>query len=121
MNGNDRYYAEFTIRFRDVDLLEKDGNVYNLFRCGLAHEYFIKGDSLVHNNPDGSCTPGEPGVGVHVDSGTKRLQFHTNAYFRDFKGAWERYQHDLIDGSDKNLVRKFNNALDRVGLREIRF
>ncbi|MHA1856352.1 MAG: hypothetical protein ACTSYY_09910 [Promethearchaeota archaeon] len=119
--GDEDYYKNFKIRFRDIDFQEKQGNIYQIFRNGLAHEYFIKGDSYVHNNPDGSVDPNDKGVEVGVFHGKKRLRFHCNAYFRDFKKACLKYYKKLIVEEDKNLLTNFNNALDRISVRKIKF
>lgn len=127
-NDNDNYYKDFKQRFRDIDFIEKEGNIYTLFRCGLAHEYFIKADSLIHNQPDGytdedgnyhcdGCIDTDAGVQIIE----KKLRFHNNAYFRDFKKAWKKYYEELISGENKKLLRKFNNSLDRIKTREILF
>lgn len=50
-NGDFEYYKNFRQPYIDIDSKNKVGNIYSLFRCGLAHEYFIKGDALVLNNP----------------------------------------------------------------------
>jgi len=130
--GDKDYYRNFKIKFKDVDFVEKEGDIYTLFRCGLAHEYFIKGDSLVHNNPDGyrdsngkfyceGCTEDDTGVQIIDDNGKKRLRFHNNAYFRDFKNAWKKYYRKLVEEKDKDLLQKFNNTLDRIKVRKIVF
>jgi hypothetical protein len=119
-NGDPNYYKIFKVPFRDVDSTVKDGNIYALFRCGLAHEYFIKADSLVQNHPRGSVSPEEAGVQIVEHEGKRRLMFRTNAYFRDFKAAWERYYKKLMDG-DESPKKSFNLALDRVEAREILF
>lgn len=106
-NENTDYYKDFKITFKDINGKEKDGDIYTLFRCGLAHEYFIKGDSFVHNNPNGfrdaagifygeGCIDSDAGVQVIEEKGKKKLRFHNNAYFRDFKKAWQKYYRNII-------------------------
>ena len=132
--GNQNYYKSFKIKFKDIDFTNKeDCDIYSLFRCGLAHEYFVKGDSLVHNNPDGykdekgkyycdGCIDKDAGVQIITnEEGDKRLRFHNNAYFRDFKKACDKYYEELVAREDKNLLKNFNNALDRIAVREIEF
>lgn len=131
-NGDKDYYKNFKIKFKDVDFLIKIGNIYTLFRCGIAHEYFIKSDSLVHNNPNGytdsngkhyseGCISEDAGVQIIKEGNVKRLRFHNNAYFRDFKNAWMKYYDTLFQKKNANLLNNFNNALDRVSVREILF
>ncbi len=120
-NGDFNYYKNFKQKYRDVDFQIKDGNIYTLFRCGLAHEYFIKGDSLVHNNPDeyldcpDGCVDSDAGIGI-VD---KRLRFHTNAYFRDFKNAVQKYYGELTKGNNQILIDNYSNSIDRISVREL--
>lgn len=135
-NGDISYYESFKVKFKDIDPQIRDGDIYKLFRCGLAHEYFIKGDSFVHNNPDGcrdksgvfhceGCIPDDAGVQVHDEGAPKRLRFHTNAYFRDFKEAWIKYYSDLIDAcendNNRGLLDCFINSRERISVREIRW
>lgn len=125
-SGDEKYYKNFKQKYRDTDFQIKEGNIYTLFRCGLAHEYFIKGDSFVYNNPDGyrddkgifyceGCIDNDAGVQV-IDG---RLRFHTNAYFRDFKNAVQKYYEKLIEEKDQNLLNAYNSARDRISVREI--
>ena len=51
----------------------------------------------------------------------KRLRLHNNAYFRDFEKAWDRYYNELVEKENKDLLNNFNNALDRIAVREIEF
>jgi len=131
-NGDANYYKDFRITYRDVDFTTKSGDIFSLFRCGLAHEYFIKGDSFVHNNPDGyrdengvsyseGCVPGEAGIQIINENGRQRLRFHTNAYFRDFKQACTKYCQELKVDNNEALREKFMNARERISVREIKF
>ncbi|MDO8511964.1 MAG: hypothetical protein Q7S57_01720 [bacterium] len=125
-NSDKNHYKEFKQKFKDVDFIDKEGNIYTLFRCGLAHEYFIKADSLVQNQSDGytdgegifyceGCIDKDAGVQI-VD---KRLRFHNNAYFRDFKKAWQKYYNLLIIEKNPELLQKYNNSLDRMAVRSV--
>ncbi len=129
-NGNKSYYKNYKLQFKDVDFVQKEGDIYTLFRCGLAHEYFIKGDSFVHNNPNGytdnagkyykdGCIDKDVGVQSVNIRKVKRLRFHNNAYFRDFKNAWKKYFDELIQKKNAEIITNFNNALDRIAVREI--
>lgn len=131
-NGDKDYYKNFKVKFKDVDFVEKNGDIYTLFRCGLAHEYFIKGDSLVLNNPGGytdgegkyycnGCIDEDSGVQIIGEGSKKRLRFHNNAYFRDFEKAWKRYFNELVEKENEDLLNNFNNALDRIATRKIKF
>jgi len=57
-------------------------NAYTIFRCGLAHEYYIKKDCLIAVR---SGLPARPGIRF---DGQKYL-FVIEPYFADFKKAFE--------------------------------
>jgi len=104
--------------------------IYDVFRCGLVHEYFIKGHVLIHNNPDGHA---DEHIGIlrkehiiefPVETGlppypSRYLEFHTNEYFRDFKLAVGKIINLLLIDRDEKLLRGFNESLDRIRLRRI--
>ena len=131
-NGDKNYYKNFKARFRDLDFIQKEADIYLLFRCGLAHEYFVKADSLVHNNPWGytdghgkyfsdGCIDSDVGVQIIKEEKMKRLRFHNNAYFRDFNNACRKYYNELIKAKNVSIRKNFNNSLDRIAVREIEF
>ena len=87
---------------------------------------------MVHNNPDGytdgegkhyssGCVDEDAGVQIFVEGNNKRLRMHNNAYFRDFEKAWGKYYNELIEKEDIDLLSNFNNALDRIAVRELNF
>jgi len=112
--------SSIVIRYVDKDrkpMLDKKGNpkqdteIYGLFRCGLAHEYFIKGLGKVNNNENGYADPRR--IGIELENipkndtlyqiSQKRFIFYTNEYFRDFKKAVGKVYHQLISDFDCNL------------------
>jgi hypothetical protein len=104
--------------------------IYNIFRCGLVHEYFIKGHVLIHNNPDGHADehigilrkehiiefPAEIGLPPYPSI---YLEFHANEFFRDFKSAVAKILKLLLMDKDKKLLEGFNESLDRISSRRI--
>ncbi|OGO06635.1 MAG: hypothetical protein A2Y92_05360 [Chloroflexi bacterium RBG_13_57_8] len=98
-------------------LLDKNGNpkkekgIYGLFRCGLAHEYFIKGLGIVNNNENGYADPRRIGIELKDISPNeplykishKRFIFYTNEYFRDFQCAVNKIYKNLLDDFDADL------------------
>ncbi len=60
-------------------------NVYDIFRCGLAHEYYVKK----------SCTivmlEATPGPGIHVDL-SGHFRFVVESYYRDLRKAFDTLQ-----------------------------
>lgn len=60
-------------------------NVYDIFRCGLAHEYYVKRD----------CTIAMLHVSKRIGTGKKRsgkYYFIVEKYFKDFKRAFDRLE-----------------------------
>jgi len=122
-----------SIQLQYVDkgkLTTRKTGIYDVFRCGLVHEYFIKGHVLIHNNPDGHA---DEHIGIlikehimefPVETGlppypSRYLEFHTNEYFRDFKLAVGQIIKLLLIDRDKQLLKGFNESLDRIRLRRI--
>ena len=118
-NGDRKYYKDFKMHYTDENNKTSDADIYKIFRCGLVHEYFVKGDSFVHNET--SYLPSEDkGVSWELVDGKERLRFHCNAYFRDFRNAVKKYYKLLIIDKDPNLLKNFNEALDKIESRKIK-
>ena len=69
------------------ELLDSGLNVYKVFRCGMAHEYFAKGSIEVSmfGNP-------RAGLGRRDDG---RLYFCLEKYFNDFRAAFDQLGREL--------------------------
>ena len=101
-----------------ADLIDKQGiNVYDIFRSGLAHEYFVKGNctvAMLNSSPGnlevkGSwnlsitppsrsasvfvAKPADCGVGV---AGNGSYYFIVEKYYEDFRGACEKLLTELL-------------------------
>jgi hypothetical protein len=88
-NGTDVSSANFNQFF---DLLGTDyqsfraaHNVYDIFRCGLAHEYFVKQTCKIAMLASG------PGPGIGVES-SGRFYFVVESYSRDLEKAFDSLQ-----------------------------
>lgn len=67
-------------------------DVYDIFRCGLAHEYYVKRDCTIYMFGDP-----KPALGRRED----RYFFVVEQYFNDFKEAVQALEARLYeDGSD---------------------
>lgn len=89
-NGRENFEAFFRQLGPKYGRLLHDGvDVYGLFRCGMAHEYLIKGTATV------SMLKGaEPsGIAVAPDG---HYYFTVERYFEDFQAAALRLQAELI-------------------------
>ena len=60
-------------------------NVYDLFRCGLAHEYYVKKSCTI------AMLEGAPGPGLRIDA-RSHYWVVVESYCRDLKNAFEALQ-----------------------------
>lgn len=99
-------YADFdrTVRRRFRKRKTKPRNVYDVIRCGLVHEYFIKKNFVI---AQGHQHRGAPGVGW---LGNKLVIANDN-YFNDFKRMCLAYRHQLA--CDKAVRNCFERAFKR--------
>jgi hypothetical protein len=75
-------YEAFRASFKGQD------EVYDIFRCGLAHEYYVK------KSCDIAMLASGPGPGIGRDS-SGRLYFIVESYCRDLKRAFDQLEVDL--------------------------
>jgi len=123
--------SSLKIEYQDKNgRVKPDDGIYAIYRCGLAHEYFIKGIATIYNNPDG---PTRDHIGIVVAQHqiewpeeygippvtNKVLEFYTNEYFRDYRSAVNKFFKSLIVDKDATLLKAFNDSLDRVYSRRI--
>lgn len=73
-------------KYRD---LRRTCNVYSIFRCGLAHEYFVKKDCTISI----FVTKGAIGIGKDKSG---NYYFAVEQYFRDFKIALDKLEKRLF-------------------------
>ncbi|MEI8174110.1 MAG: hypothetical protein WCH07_11605 [Deltaproteobacteria bacterium] len=64
-------------------------NVYNVFRCGLAHEYYVKSNCTIFMD---SNIPG-PGIGRNQNGS---FYFIVGRYYEDLKNAFNRLETHLF-------------------------
>jgi hypothetical protein len=86
-NGTDHANKNFNKYFdelgKDYKAFRASGvNVYNIFRCGLAHEYFVKDNCTIFMK---NRVPG-PGIGRDKEG---KYYFVVETYFRDFMNAYK--------------------------------
>ncbi len=91
----------------DTKLKAKNG-IYGRIRCGLAHEYFIKGKNstiyMYHlENPDAK--------GIDYFPKQDRIEFVVDKFFSDFKAGAEIYHGQLVFEKKKTLLAAFNKAI----------
>ncbi len=60
-------------------------NVYDIFRCGLAHEYYVKKSCTI------AMIEGSPGIGLRVDA-NGHYWVVVESYCRDLRNAFDDLQ-----------------------------
>jgi hypothetical protein len=88
-HGNDAASADFNQFFdslgADYQSFRGNHNVYDIFRCGLAHEYYVK------RSCDIAMLASGLGPGIGIDS-SGRYYFVVESYCRDLKKAFDNLQ-----------------------------
>ena len=83
-------------------------DIYDVVRCGLVHEYFIKGGPPVWTRARGSCgiisSPGGP------------THFIVEDYRDHFFAGATQYRNDLLGGAKKHLTENFEKGIKRIGI-----
>lgn len=87
---------------------DKMSGLYYDVRCGLVHEYFMKGKSMIlmHKKRNMTC-----GISYRK-SHRPILKFVVEQYFDDFKDAFKKYESEVKAKS--YYAQKFNDALNSV-------
>lgn len=78
-NNFDSFFGDLGPKYSEF---LKSVNVYDVFRCGLAHEYFVKRDCVI-----GIFTNREMGIGF--DDTEHQYYFAVDQYFQDFRRAFD--------------------------------
>jgi hypothetical protein len=113
-NGDASYYAGFTIKLQQPGVPDTNVGPYKVFRCGLAHEYFVKGLATVKNDPRASHDdPQVPGFGWDGAA----LFVYTNGYRRDLRTAFTQLEVDVLAGGSTRA--NFEAGVGRVASRVV--
>lgn len=104
-------YTEFAGRLKNNDFTDKNSRrnfddffkdlgpdyqkflskheVYKIFRCGLAHEYYVKSNCTI-------AVRSSSGVASGIGFDGKQYFFTIEPYFLDFKNAFDALCHRLV-------------------------
>lgn len=102
---------------------EKKIEPYDYFRCGLVHEYFIKGAGTIFNDPKDyankrKLSPDSYQIkGVRYDSQKKKIYIFTNTYWRDLKKSINNYKDELLVKQNDLRINNFIKCLRRLNKR----
>lgn len=90
------------------DLQSRGIDIYDIVRCGLVHNYFIKGDSTIWMRATAPCgiiaSPGGP------------TYFIVNVYRDYFFVGATRFRDEILEDSDPTLVANFQKGMRQIGI-----
>ncbi len=84
------FNAFFDYMGADFAAFRAQHNVYDIFRCGMAHEYFVKRDFTVYMLDGGGTT-----IGLAHDPATGHYKFVVEVYLRHLSAALDRLEGEL--------------------------
>jgi hypothetical protein len=95
-NGRDWASENFNRFFDDLGLRYKQfrasyPDVYDIFRCGLVHEYYTKDSCDIHMS-----RKSDKPIGIDVEP-SGRYYFVVETYFEDLKHALDQLEKDLYN------------------------
>lgn len=86
--------------------LDKQIDLYSRVRCGLVHEYFVKGGpAMIAVKFDNEKLPG-----IIYTPKYDHIHIALAHYFKDFKYGAQKY-YELLKSGDVDLLRKFKQAI----------
>ncbi len=90
--------------------LEQQGHdIYDLVRCGLVHNYFIKGDSSIWMRANAPC-------GI-IASENGPTYFLVNVYRDHFFLGATKYRDEILDGTAPALEQNFEKGMSQIGIQ----
>lgn len=93
-----RFDTFFNLMGKDYEDFNKNVNVYKVFRCGMAHEYFIKRNctiAMLKNNET-------IGIGLLPN---RQYYFVVEKYFEDFSKACRSLCNQMMAKSNPSIPR----------------
>lgn len=85
--------------------LDKELDLYKRVRCGLVHEYFVKGRFMIAVKSTRKNLPG-----IFYDCSLDHITIYIGHYFRDFKAGVQKY-YNILKGGDAEALQKFKKAV----------
>jgi hypothetical protein len=83
--ASDNFNQFFDLLGTDYQAFRAQHNVYDIFRCGLAHEYYVKRSCTIDMREK------TPGAGLRVDA-SGHYDLVVESYCRDLKRAFDALQ-----------------------------
>jgi hypothetical protein len=119
--GDANYYKNFKVVLTDGASAPRDAEPWEVFRCGLAHEYFAKGIAGIDNNDTyadpRACDPDNAGYMWRAleAGGPPYLRFFTNAYYRDLRAGSDALHTRVMPQGQPRT--NFETAVARISAR----
>ena len=90
------------------DLARRGVDIYERVRCGLAHEYFIKGESTIWPQASASCG---------IISSTNGPTYFIVSVYRDhlFSGA-RKLRDEILENQNGSTTARARKAMSTVGI-----
>jgi len=85
--------------------LDNQIDLYNRVRCGLVHEYFVKGRFMIAVKSTNKNLPG-----IFYDPSLDHITIYIEHYFRDFKAGVQNY-YGVLKSGDAEALGKFRKAV----------
>ena len=82
----DTFFCQLGTKYQEV-MNHPNTNIYGRIRCGLIHEYLVKGNAEI-TIEGGEC-------GIEYDGKTKKYTINIKRYFQDFRVAVDLYIMEL--------------------------
>jgi hypothetical protein len=100
--GDKESKNNFNLFFRELgkkyEELLNHHDVYKIFRCGLAHEYYVKKHCIIY-----MLKGKEDRIGIGINS-DGMYYFVVEKYFEDFKKAFGKLANEIITEIRKNSI-----------------
>jgi len=93
----------------EYEKMEKYGiDIYDTVRCGLVHNYFIKGDSTIWLNASAN-------YGI-ISSPDGPTDFLVDVYARDFFAGATRFRNEILEGKVSHFAENFEKGMKMIGV-----
>ncbi len=123
--NKETYQKKSNLIIKDEFGKERKIEPYEYFRCGLVHEYFIKGAATIFNDPkdyanERKLHPDSYQVpGIRYDQFKKKVYIFTNTYWRDLKKSINEYKNELLKEKNDTRINNFIKCVRRLNKRAL--
>lgn len=112
-------YKKLDQRLRVVDAEGKPHQgLYGILRCGLVHEYMIKGGGIIYNKPDGPIADHTGIWFEQLPNGRTGICLFNNEFFRDFRTTIDQISEQL-GKREQPLLDNVKQGFQRLGSRTL--